>query len=290
MELAIGDILVGDGHPCYVIGEIGINHNGSPALACKLIDAAAVAGCQAVKLQKRTIEAVYSQEELDRPRESPFGTTNRELKEALELTSEHYKIIDMHCCEQGLDWFASCWDVQSVDFIERFNPVAYKIASACLTDRELVDYTCSTGKPILLSTGMSTLEEIDTAVSLVRARGNDLAILHCTSSYPAKTAELNLKCLVSLRERYGCPIGYSGHEVGLATTVAAVAMGACIVERHITLDRSMFGSDQAASIEPHALMRLVRDIRTVESAMGDGIKRVYDSELPIREKLRKVPA
>ena len=281
---------VGAGYPCYAIAECGINHGGDLATAKRLITQAAIAGCQAVKFQKRTVDVVYTQEELDRPRESPFGTTNGDLKHGLELSLRDYAEIHMHCREQGIQWFASCWDKRAVDEMDTFAPPCFKIASACLTDHDLISHTCGKMRPIILSTGMSTMDEIDDAVRLINEHGNELAILHCTSTYPAATAELNLRCIPLLAERFGGVIGYSGHEVGLQTSVAAVALGAKIIERHITLDRASFGSDQAASIEPSGLIRLVRDIRNVEVAMGDGIKRVHDSELPIRDKLRRVPA
>lgn len=289
----IGGRLVGDGQPCYVVAEIGINHNGDVELACQLIDAAKDAGCDAVKFQKRTIELCYTPEELNKPRESPWGTTTREQKEGLELDQTDYEIIDRHCQRLGIQWFASCWDIPSVDFIQQFKPPCYKIASACLTNRELLEYTASMGKPILLSTGMSTDREIVLAMGIFDKRELPYVLMHATSTYPTKTEHLNLsiiKRMYEAREIGGVYplIGYSGHEVGLATTLAAVAMGACVVERHITLDRSMYGSDQAASIEPHGFAHLVRDIREIEKAMGDGIKRVYPDELPIKAKLRKV--
>ncbi|MDH7515004.1 MAG: N-acetylneuraminate synthase family protein [Bacteroidota bacterium] len=286
MNIKIGDRLVGPGEPCFVVAEIGINHNGDVGIARKLISAALLAGAEAVKFQKRTIEVVYTPEELARPRENPFGPTNGDLKRGLEFGQEQYEAIDAYCKQQGIMWFASCWDEGSVDFIERFDPPAYKIASACLTDDDLLRYHRRTGKPILLSTGMSTIEQIDHAVEVLGTDG--LVIMHCTSTYPSKPEELNLNVIPRLAERYGVPVGYSGHEVGLSTTVAAALLGACIVERHITLDRSMWGSDQAASVEPHGFSRMVRDIRVNEAALGDGVKRVYDSELPIIEKLRRV--
>lgn len=288
MEIKIGSRQVGDGHPCYVIAEIGINHNGSLDVANGLIDAAADAGCDAVKFQKRTVHLCYTKEELDKPRESPFGTTNRHQKNGLEFGGSDYNWIEGRCHDSRIQWFASCWDMPSLELIEDFNPPAYKIASASLTDRELLDATCKTKRPILLSTGMSTLAEIDAAVDRVQHFGNPLVLMHCTSTYPSKSEELNLRCIPALRERYGCLVGYSGHEVGLQTTLAAVALGACVVERHITLDRTMYGSDQASSIEPHGFKQLVRDIREIEKAMGDGVKRVYDDELLIKAKLRKV--
>ncbi|MGF1468323.1 MAG: N-acetylneuraminate synthase family protein [Sandaracinaceae bacterium] len=286
MKVRIGERWVGDGEPCYVIGEIGINHNGDLGIVERLLDVAQGAGADAVKFQKRTLEIVYSPEELARPRDTPFGTTNGELKARLELDMDAYRFVDRASASRGLHWFASCWDAPSVAFIERFAPPAYKVASASLTDHALLGELRRTGRPIILSTGMSSLDEIDRAVEVLGT--DDLVILHCTSTYPSQNAELNLRCIPRLRERYGVPIGYSGHELGLATSVAAVALGACVVERHITLDRSMFGSDQAASVEPQGLTRLVRDIRAVEAALGDGEKRVYASEVPIRRKLRRV--
>ncbi|MCX7609499.1 MAG: N-acetylneuraminate synthase family protein [Anaerolineales bacterium] len=285
-EVRIGKYLVGDGHPAYIIAEIGINHNGDINIAKKLIDVAVLAGCQAVKFQKRTIEVVYTKEELERPRESPFGTTNGDLKRALEFGLEQYQEIDRYCKEKGIDWFASCWDEGSVDFIDQFDVPCFKIASACLTDDNLLRHTRSKGKPILLSTGMSTLEQIDHAVEILGKE--DLILLHTCSAYPADYAELNLRMIQTLRQRYGIPVGYSGHETGLSTTIATIPLGACVIERHITLDRAMWGSDQAASVEPQGFMRLVRDIRLVETALGDGVKRVWDSEVPVMKKLRRV--
>jgi N-acetylneuraminate synthase len=285
-EIKIGHTLVGDGHPSYVVAEIGINHNGDLEIARKLIDAAVEAGCQAVKFQKRTIEVVYSAEELARPRESQFGTTNGDLKHALEFGLEQYRAIDLYCREKGIDWFTSCWDEASVDFISQFDVPCYKIASASLTDDNLLLHTRARGRPILLSTGMSTLEQIDHAVQVLGR--TDLILLHTCSTYPANYEELNLQVINTLRERYEVPVGYSGHETGLSTSIATVALGACVVERHITLDRAMWGSDQAASVEPQGFLRLVRDIRLVETAMGDGIKRVIDREVPIMMKLRRV--
>jgi N-acetylneuraminate synthase len=278
---------VGPGHPTYVIAEVGINHNGDVETARKLVSAAVLAGCDAVKFQKRTVDVVYSAEELDRPRESPFGETNGDLKRGLELGTEAYQAIANYCGLHGMAWFASCWDEDSVDFIERFEPPAYKIASASLTDDELLRHHRRYGRPLILSTGMSTIEEVDHAVEVLGT--DDLILMHTTSTYPAAPDELNLEVIRTLEERYQVPIGYSGHEVGLSTTLAAVVTGACVVERHITLDRAMWGSDQAASVEPQGFARLVRDIRAFESARGDGVKRVYDSEVPVREKLRRIP-
>jgi N-acetylneuraminate synthase len=285
-EIKIGDTQVGDDHPCYIIAEIGINHNGNVSIAKKLIDAAVAAKCNAVKFQKRTIEIVYSAEELERPRESPFGSTNGDLKYGLEFSKEDFVEIDRHCKLNNITWFASCWDEQSVDFIAQFNVPCYKVASASLTDDGLLRHTRSKGRPILLSTGMSTLEQIDHAVDVLGKQ--DLVIMHSTSTYPALYEELNLRVIPMLRKRYGLPIGYSGHETGLSTSIATVAIGACMVERHITLDRAMWGSDQAASVEPAGFTRLVMYVRVSEASLGDGVKRVYASEKSSLKKLRRV--
>jgi N-acetylneuraminate synthase len=269
-----------------VIGEIGINHNGDVEIARSLIDVASISGCQAVKFQKRTVDVVYTAEELARTRENPFGKTNGDLKRGLEFDAKAYDRIDDYCRDKRMAWFASCWDEQSVDFMEQYEPPAYKIASASLTDDALLRHHKNTGRPIILSTGMSTIEQVDHAVDVLGT--DNLVLLHTTSAYPAKLEDLNLSMIPKLAERYRVPIGYSGHEVGLATTLAAVALGACVVERHITLDRAMWGSDQAASVEPQGLMRLVRDIRAVEKAIGDGIKRVSADEVPVMQKLRRV--
>lgn len=284
-EVKIGNTMVGNGHPCFIVAEIGINHNGDIEIAKKLIDLAFVAGCNAVKFQKRTIEIVYTIEELDKQRESPFGETNRDLKYGLEFEKTDYDIIDKYCREKGITWFASCWDEQSVDFINQFNVPCFKIASASLTDDALLIHTRSKGRPIILATGMSTIEQVDHAVDILGK--NDLIILHSCSTYPAEYHDLNLKVINSFQKRYGLPIGYSGHETGLPSSVAAVAMGACVIERHITLERSMWGSDQAASLGTSGIIRLVRDIRIAETAMGDGVKRVIEREIPIMKKLRR---
>ena len=284
--IKIGNSLVGDGNPCYVIAEIGINHNGDINITKKLIEAAVAAKCNAVKFQKRTIEVVYPAEELMRPRESPFGTTNGDLKYGLEFGEEEYAEIDRHCKQNNIVWFASCWDEQSVDFIEQFNVPCYKIASACLTDDNLLGYTRAKGRPIMLSTGMSTLEQIDHAVEVLGKQ--DLVLLHTCSTYPASYDELNLRVIPMLHKRYGIPVGYSGHETGLSTSISTITLGACVLERHITLDRAMWGSDQAASVEPQGFAHMVRDIRLVETAMGDGVKRLGEREEPILKKLRRV--
>ena len=282
----IGSREVGPGQPTFITAEIGINHNGDLDIARQLIDVAAAMGCDAVKFQKRTVDVVYTPEELAKPRESPFGTTNRELKEGLEFGIDEYREIDRYCKERGIMWFASCWDEGSVDFIEQFAPPCYKIASASLTDDHFLHYTRQTGRPIILSTGMSTMDEIRHAVEVLGE--DDLILMHCTSTYPSKHHELNLRVIQSLQAEFSCPVGYSGHEVGLQTTLAAVVLGPRAIERHITLDRALWGSDQAASVEPHGFARLVRDIRVIETALGDGVKQVYESELPILTKLRRV--
>jgi N-acetylneuraminate synthase len=284
----IGSNLVGDSQPCYIIAEIGINHNGDLDIAKRLISVAIAAGCNAVKFQKRTVEVVYSAEELARPRESPFGATNGDLKHALEFGQSEYEEIDAYCKAVNIAWFASCWDEQSVDFINRFDVPCYKIASASLTDHQLLRHTRARGKPLILSTGMSTVAEIDHAVEVLGKK--DLILMHACSTYPATYDELNLRAIQTMRQRYGVPVGYSGHETGIASTVAAVALGGSCVERHITLDRAMWGTDQAASLEPNGMSRVVRDIRLVEQSMGDGIKRVFERELPIIKKLRRVGA
>lgn len=285
-EIKIGNTSVGDGFPCYVVAEIGINHNGDIDIAKKLIDVAATSGCQAVKFQKRTIEVVYSAEELDRPRENPFGTTNRELKYGLEFGLEQYQEINRYCKERKIAWFASCWDEASVDFIDQFDVPCFKIASASLTDDSLLQYTRARKRPILLSTGMSTIKQIDHAVDVLGKQ--DLILLHTCSTYPALYEELNLRVIPMLHKRYGIPVGYSGHETGLSTSISTIALGACVLERHITLDRAMWGSDQAASVEPQGFAHMVRDVRLVETAMGDGVKRLGEREEPILKKLRRV--
>jgi N-acetylneuraminate synthase len=282
----IGKFLVGDGEPCFVVADAGINHNGDLGIARKLIQAAVLSDCNAIKFQKRTVDVVYTKEELAKPRESPFGTTNGDLKRGLEFGIEKYREIAQYCREHDILWFASCWDEASVDLIATLNPCAYKIASASLTDDNLLRHHRKLARPIILSTGMSTMEQIDHAVDVLGRK--DLILMHCTSTYPSKPEELNLSVIPVLKKRYGVPVGYSGHEVGLATSVAAVALGACMVERHITLDRTMWGSDQAASVEPEGFVRLVRMLRSVEVALGDGRKRVFDSEVPIMRKLRRV--
>ncbi len=283
--ITIGGREVGDNHACYIVAEIGINHNGDIAIAKKLIDAAVDSGCDAVKFQKRTVDVVYTADELAKPRENPFGPTNGDLKRGLEFSAAQYQEIDHHCRQQGIAWFASCWDESSVDFIEKFNPPCYKIASASMTDDGLLRHHRKTGRPLIVSTGMSTLAQVDHAVEVLGKDG--LVLMHTNSTYPSKLEELNLRVIPALVKRYGVPVGYSGHEVGLAPSIGAAAMGACMIERHITLDRAMWGSDQAASVEPQGFSRLVRDVRAIELSFGDGVKRVYDTEVPIMKKLRR---
>ena len=286
--VGIGSKQVGDGQPCYVIAEVGINHNGDIDLAKRLISVAAAAGCDAVKFQKRTVEVVYTEKELSTPRPNPFGETNGDLKRGLEFGQEDYEEIASFCKSLKIPWLVSPWDEQSVDFMEKFDTPVYKIASASLTDDALLKHVRSTGKPIFASTGMSTYEEIDHAVEVLGKK--DLILMHTTSTYPAKYEQLNLRAIPEMHARYGVPIGYSGHETGIPTTVAAAVLGACAVERHITMDRAMWGSDQSASLEPNGISRLVRDIRLVEQSLGDGVKRVYEEEVPVMKKLRRVGA
>jgi len=282
----IGERWVGEGYPTFIIAEIGINHNGDLTIAKRLIDVAVMAGCDAVKFQKRTPEKAVPLEYQNVMRETPWGLMSYlEYRQKVELGYEEFAEINRYCEEKNIPWFASCWDEDSVDFIEQFSPPCYKVASATLTDSNLLQKIKSTDNPILLSTGMSTIEEIEAAVALLGTE--NLLLAHSTSTYPCPSEELNLRVILTLKSKFDCPIGYSGHEVGLQTTFAAVTMGAEFVERHITLDRAMWGSDQAASVEPWGLMRLVRDIRVIEKAMGDGKKRVYESEMKARNKLRR---
>jgi len=287
-EVKIGSGMVGDGHPVYVIAEIGINHNGSLEVAKKLIDGAAQAGCDAVKFQKRTPELCVPMDQRQIERDTPWGRmTYMDYRYKVEFGFDEYSEIDAYCREKGVAWFASCWDEEAVDFMEQFNPPCYKAASASLTDLALLKKTKATGRPLIISTGMSTMEEVDAAVA---ALGQDkLLIAHSNSTYPCPVDELNLRMIHTLQQRYPeNPIGYSGHEVGLATTWAAVALGATFVERHVTLDRAMWGSDQAASVELSGMARLVSNIRDIEKSLGDGVKRVYEGEVKARKKLRRV--
>jgi N-acetylneuraminate synthase len=285
----IGERLVGEQQPCFIVAEIGINHNGDLSLAKRLIDAAALAGVDAVKFQKRTPEVCVPRDQWDVTRETPWGLiTYLDYRHRVEFDASDYAEIDRYCKEKGMVWFASCWDEASVDFLEQFDLVCYKIPSAALTDDRLLQHTAAKGRPLIISTGMSTMEEIRHAVSLVDQE--QIIVCHSTSTYPCSAAELNLRMISTLRKEFDCPIGYSGHDVGLPTTYASVVLGACLVERHITLDRAMWGTDQAASVEPWGFMRLVRDIHQTEVALGDGTKRVYESEIPAMRKLRRVGA
>jgi len=283
----VGDRLVGDGHPVYVVAEIGINHNGDLGLARRLIDVAATAGCDAVKFQKRDPETCVPPDQRDRMRDTPWGYISYlDYRYRVEFGERDYRQIAEHARDRGIDWFVSCWDEPSVDFMEPFDPIAYKIPSASVTDHGLLKYMAATGRPLILSTGMSTMDDIRAAVEVV---GRDRLILtHSTSTYPCPPDQLNLRMIQTLRAEFDLPVGYSGHEVGLPTTVAAVALGAGYVERHVTLDRSMWGSDQAASVEPEGVMRLIKYIRTAERALGDGVKQVYRSELEAAARLRRV--
>jgi N-acetylneuraminate synthase len=287
-EIKVSDRYVGDGHPVFVIGEIGINHNGDINIAKKMIAGAKHSGVNAVKFQKRTPEICVPKDQWNIERDTPWGRmTYIDYRHKVEFTKDQYAELDKYCKEVGMIWFASCWDEPSVDFIEQFNPPLYKTASASLTDFSLLEKHKKLNKPIMMSTGMSTMEQIDKAISFMDK--NNLMVAHATSAYPCKNEELNLLMIQTLKSNYPeIPIGYSGHEVGLAPTWAAVALGACFVERHITLDRAMWGTDQAASVEIGGMERLVASIRDIELALGDGVKKVYDSELGQIKKLRRV--
>jgi N-acetylneuraminate synthase len=286
-EVSIGNRKIGDGYPAYIIGEIGINHNGDIDVAKKLMEVAKNAGADAVKFQKRTPELCVPEHQRNQMRDTPWGyITYLDYRYKVEFDEEAYTEIDRYAKEIGIDWFASSWDIPSLEFIERFNPPAHKIPSALLTDLELLRAYRATGKPLIVSTGMSTLDEIKAALELIGEE--NLILCHTTSSYPCPPEELNLRMIQTLRDMTSlCPIGYSGHEVGLVPSAVAVALGACLVERHITLDRAMWGSDQSASVEPQGLASLVKYIRVTERSLGDGVKRVYDSELSSMSKLRR---
>ena len=285
-HISIGSRQIGEGQPVYVIAEIGINHNGDLEIAKNLMDVAASAGCDAVKFQKRTPELCVPEEQKSQIRETPWGTmTYLEYKERTEFGQQEYQQIDTYAKQLGIHWFASPWDLPSVDFLLTFDPVCIKVASPSLTDDALLKKLVASGVPLILSTGMSTMDEIDHAATVVKS--SQYALAHATSTYPCQPSELNLRMISTLKDKFQVPIGYSGHETGLATTLAAVAMGATFIERHITLDRAMWGTDHSASVEPTGLDRLVRDIRNIELAFGDGVKRVFESELPVRAKLRR---
>ena len=271
----------------YIIAEIGINHNGSLETAKRLIDIAAVAGCDAVKFQKRNPDVCVPDHQKDIPRDTPWGTMSYiDYKHRMEFGQEEYDEIDKYCKEKNIEWSASPWDMDSLEFLLQYKIPFIKIPSAMITNEELMRESAKSGKKVIFSTGMSTLEETDQAVDWMREEGADFSLLHCNSTYPAPLEDLNLRCIETLRERYNCEVGYSGHEFRLGTTVASVYLGATIIERHITLDRTMWGSDHLASVEPQGLIKLVKGIRELEIALGDGHKRVTEGELPVRKKLR----
>ncbi len=315
--IQIGSRTVGKGFPCLVIAEIGINHNGSVEIAKQLIDVAVEAGCEMVKFQKRTVDVVYSAEELAKPRAfdpsfieharerwdrygysvlgrdaivrldaSPEATTNGDLKRALEFNEPEYRELDAYCRQRGIMWCASPWDEASVDFLEQFHPVCYKLASASITDRGLLEHVRSKGRPVILSTGMSTMEQVVMAAGIV---GDvPMVILHCNSTYPTADEDENLRVITTLQNLFpSTPIGYSGHGHGTTPSVTTIALWACVIERHITLDRAMPGSDQSASLEPAGIKHLVHNVRRLERALGDGVKRVTPSEQAIAAKLRR---
>ena len=271
----------------FIIAEIGINHNGNLDLAKKLIDASVDAGADAVKFQKRTIDLVYTKEFLDGPRESPWGTTQREQKEGLEFGFDDYKEIDSYCQKAGIEWFASAWDLKSQEFLKQFDLNYNKIASAMIVYEELLHSVASEGKHTFISTGMSTINDIDKAVDIFKANNCPFTLLHCKSTYPMKDEDANLHAISTLREKYNCEVGYSGHEVGLAVSYGAAAMGISVLERHVTLDRSMYGSDQASSVEPSGFRMLVGAVRKIQGALGNGEIGYIDEELPIAENLRQ---
>ncbi|MHB8931192.1 MAG: N-acetylneuraminate synthase family protein [Melioribacteraceae bacterium] len=287
-KVRVGNRYIGENEPVYIIAEIGINHNGSIALAKKLIDGAVFAGCDAVKFQKRTPQLCVPIDQWNIERDTPWGRMSYiEYKNKIEFGFSEYEQIDLYCKAKDIDWFVSVWDTEAVDFIEQFDPIMYKVASASITDSELLRRLKETNKPVMISTGMSTIEEIDEAVDTL-GREN-LLIAQATSAYPCNPRELNLRVIITYKNKFhGIPIGYSGHETGLAPTLAAVALGATFIERHLTLDRAMWGTDQAASVEVGGMFHLVKDIRDIEKSLGDGKKKLYGSELSNRNKLRKV--
>lgn len=270
----------------FVIAEIGLNHNGDVEIAKKLIDGAVLAGCDAVKFQKRTINKVYTKEFLDGYRESPWGTTQREQKEGLEFEKKEYDIIDAYCHKNNIDWFASAWDIDSQIFLQQYNLKYNKIASAMLTNIELLEEVAKEKKYTFISTGMSTYDEINQALEIFHKYKCPYELMHCNSTYPMKNEDANLEMIKTLKERNQCKVGYSGHETGRIVSFAAAAVGATSIERHVTLDRTMYGSDQAASLEIEDLVRLVKDIRSLPPMMGDGIKKLTEAELAVRKKLR----
>ena len=285
--IKIGSSEVGPGRPVYIVGEIGINHNGDLEIAKQLIDIAAGAGLNAVKFQKRTPELCVPRNQWDIERDTPWGVMKYiDYRHKVEFNESEYQEISEHCKLRNIDWFASPWDEDAVDFLEHFDMPCYKIGSASVTDIQVLKKINKTGRPKIMSTGMSTMEEIRAGVTALGL--DNLLLCHSTSAYPCDVSELNLNMINTLSSEFDIPIGYSGHEVTLATTLATVALGACLIERHITLNRAMWGTDQAASVEPQGVTRLVRDIRAIELALGDGIKKVYDSEIGVMKKLRRV--
>jgi N-acetylneuraminate synthase len=271
----------------FFTAEIGINHNGDLEITKKLIDVAVEAGCDAVKFQKRTIEKVYSKEVLDAPRESPWGKTTREQKFGLEFGKDEYDIVDQYCKEKNIEWYASAWNIDSQLFLQNYNLKHNKVASAMLTNHKLLEVISKERKPTFISTGMSTMDEIRDAAKIFKKHDCPFSLQHSNSSYPMKDEEANLNCITTLQKEFKCDVGYSGHETGgYLICISAVILGATSIERHITLDRSMYGSDQAASLEPVGLKRVVNDIRRIETILGDGEKRVWPSEIPVMKKLR----
>ena len=285
--IKIGGKEIGSGRPVFIVAEIGLNHNGDIDIAKKLIDVAVLSGCDAVKFQKRTPELCVPEEYKNVKRETPWGVMSYlEYRKRVEFGSKEYNQIDAYCREKGIIWFASPWDLPSIEFLKDYALPVYKVPSALLTHKEYLLKLKNVGSPIMLSSGMSDVELVKKAVTFI---GEDnIILMHATSTYPAKTEEINLRVLQTYMKMFSCPIGYSGHEVGLQITLAAVAIGANAIERHITLDRSMWGSDQAASVEPIGLMKLVRDIRIIENALGDGVKRILPSEEEVMKRLRKI--
>ena len=271
----------------FIIAEIGINHNGDMSICKELIDVASDAGCNAVKFQKRDIDKVYTQEMLDSPRESPWGTTQRDQKQGLEFTKEDFQEIDSYCKSKGIDWFASAWDTNSQEFLRQFDCKYNKVASAMVVDESLLRSIASEKKHTFISTGMTTYKDVEKAITIFKEADCSFELMHTVSTYPMKDEDANLNMIKTLKEKFGCNVGYSGHEVGLAVSYGAAALGISSLERHITLDRAMYGSDQSASVEPRGLRELVSAVRKIEQAMGDGEKRILEAEVPIARKLRE---
>ena len=272
----------------FIVAEIGINHNGDVGIAKKMIDVAKSAGCDAVKFQKRTVEKVYSKEVLDSPRDSPWGKTTREQKLGIEFGRKEYDEIDRYCFLHDIEWYASAWDIDSQKFLRQYNLKHNKIASAMLTDYKLLETVAEEKKLTFISTGMSTMDEVRKAVEIFKKYDCPFELMHCNSAYPMDISEANLLCIPALKKEFNCNVGYTGHEVaGYLVCVSAVLLGATSIERHMSLDRTLYGSDQVASLEPLGWIRLVRDIRKIKQILGDGKKRIWDSELPAKEKLRK---